>query len=80
MDEKTVVIGEDRLTFFERDTMLPLVESVLALVPYKSEIVHTYSVTTRYLHVNSLFKGPKCKRDRRLQRLVGQSSFLVLCA
>ena len=58
MDEKTMVVSEDRLALFEGCAMLPLVESVLALVPYKSEIVHTYSVTTRYLHVNSLYIRP----------------------
>ena len=52
-----MVVSEDRLALFEGCAMLPLVESVLALVPYKPEIMHKHSVTTRYLRVNSLFFG-----------------------
>ena len=53
-----MVVSEDRLALFEGCAMLPLVESVLALVPYKPEIIHKHSVTTRYLRVNSLFFRP----------------------
>jgi hypothetical protein len=46
MHEQSIVVAEYCLAFFERNTMLPFVDSVLSFIPDKAHRAHAYSVTT----------------------------------
>ena len=46
MHEQSVIVAEYCLALFERNAMLPLVDSVLSFVPDKANGPHVYSVTT----------------------------------
>ena len=44
MDEQGVIVSEDRPTFLEGYPMLPLIDGVLAFVPYEPQRFHADNV------------------------------------